>query len=117
MPLILLTGLSTDVFEQHLGGGSAAVDGDGCTGDVAGLLRGKEGDHFGYLLGLGGAIQKGRTSQLLGSIRCSPAREHGTRRNGVYANTPGAELRRPSTSQRSLGCLGRPVGCSSSQPD
>src|SRR5438874_1886788 len=37
MPLILLTGLSTDVFEQQLGGGSAAVDGDGCTGDVAGL--------------------------------------------------------------------------------
>src|SRR5438034_6312240 len=39
--LILLTGLSTDAFEQHLGGGSAAVDGDGCTRDVARLWRGK----------------------------------------------------------------------------
>ena len=60
--LILLTGLSTDVFEQHLDGGSAAVDGDGCTGDVAGFWRRKESDHFGYLLGLGGAIEKSRTS-------------------------------------------------------
>src|SRR3989454_12303464 len=113
MPLILLTGLSTDVFEQQLGGGSAAVNGDGCTGDVARLWRGKEGDHFGYLLGLGGAIDKSRTSQLLGTIRCRSAREHRTRRNGVYANAPWAELCGPSTSQRSLGRLGRPVGRSS----
>src|SRR5438552_5302043 len=115
MPLILLTGLSTDVFEQHLGGGSAAVDGDGCTGDVAGLRRGKEGDHFCYLLGLGGTIEKGRASQPLGSLRCRSRCKHRTRRNGVDSNTPGAELCGPSTSQRSLSSFGRPVGRSSSQ--
>src|SRR5260221_14167314 len=81
-------------------GGTAAVGGEDCAGDVAGLRRGEEDDNLGDLTGPRGAGQQGGGAEGFDAVGRRAGSKDRSRSEGNRTAPRSAGRSRPATGRR-----------------